>query len=96
MPTLFDSLLKLSVNLAETGLLVMDSALRTAQAGIGSLVGQQPVEPLKPPIEGPVDLDGAFGELRGGLAMAGRDRDQTELGMAGGEAVQVVVIADAV
>ena len=47
MPTLFDSFLKISSAFAETGLMVMDSALRTVQTGIGSLVGQPPDAPLK-------------------------------------------------
>src|SRR5690349_10252727 len=72
MPTLFDSLLKISSSLAETGLLVMDSALRTAQAGIGSLVGQQPVEPLNPPVDGPRDLDEAISDLANRAALIAR------------------------
>jgi tetratricopeptide (TPR) repeat protein len=72
MPTLFDSLLKISSNLAETGLLVMDSALKTAQAGIGSLVGQQPHEPLKPPLQGPPDLDSAISDLANRTARIAR------------------------
>ena len=37
MSTLFDALIKISTDLAETGLLVMDSAMRAAQGGIESL-----------------------------------------------------------
>src|SRR5713101_397902 len=72
MPTLFDSLLKISSDLAETGLLVMDSALKTAQAGIGSLVGQHAHEPLKPPLQGPPDLDSAISDLANRTARIAR------------------------
>ena len=73
MSTLFDALIKISTDLAETGLLVMDSAMRAAQGGIESLAGQRPAGPLtEPPVEGPRDLDSAISDLANRTARIAR------------------------
>ena len=73
MFTLFDSILKITSQFAETGLLAVDTAMRTMQTGIGSLVGQQPPTPLTaPPVEGPQDLDSAISDLANRTARIAR------------------------
>src|SRR5207249_5211670 len=73
MFTLFDSILKITSQFAETGLLAVDTAMRTMQTGIGSLVGQQPPTPLTaPPVEGPRDLDSAISDLANRTARIAR------------------------
>src|SRR5438876_11966916 len=73
MPTLFDSILNLTTQLAETGLMAADAAMRTEQIGIGSLAGQQPpAPPTTPQTSGPQDLDTAISDLANRTARIAR------------------------
>lgn len=73
MPNLFASLLKISSSVAETGLLAMDSAMKTMQAGIETLAGQQrPGHLTKPPLDGPQDVDTAVSDLANRVARIAR------------------------
>ena len=63
MPSLFDSLLKITTNVAETGLLMADSTLRTVQSSLESLVGQKRLDPPPTPLQGPSDVDLAVSEM---------------------------------
>ena len=73
MSTLIGSILKISSQLAETGLLVADSAMKSVQSGIGVLAGQQPPASLTAaPIRGPEDLDSAISDLANRTARIAR------------------------
>src|SRR5262249_8317995 len=59
---LFDSFLKLSVNMAEAGLLFTDSAMKTAQASLERLAGIQNESGTAAPMSGPQHVDRAISD----------------------------------
>jgi len=64
MTTWFDSLFRVSAQVAESGIVMMDSAMKTMQSAIGRLTGVAPAElPVKPPLHGPVTLDEAIADF---------------------------------
>src|SRR3979411_883843 len=60
--SLIDSFLKLSVGMAEVGLLATESAMRTAQTTIERLAGIERDAGIIAPLNGPPDLDHAVSE----------------------------------
>jgi len=64
MAKIFDSLFRISTRAAETGILMMDSALRTMQTAVERIVGLEPAElPVKPPLNGPTSSDEATSDF---------------------------------
>ncbi len=63
MANLFSSLLKLSAGMAETGLLLADTAMKTAQTSIEKLADVKRDPEVSPPLEGPRDVDHAVSDL---------------------------------
>jgi hypothetical protein len=64
MANLFDSLFRLSAEVAESGLLWMDSTLKTMQSAVLRLTGQEPPSAsVAAPLSGPPTLDDATSEL---------------------------------
>jgi hypothetical protein len=61
--SLINSFLKLSAGIAETGLLVSGSAMKTAQTTIETIAGIRPDPDMTAPLNGPKDLDHAVSEL---------------------------------
>src|SRR5262245_61538511 len=73
MYALIGSIVKISSQIAETGLLVADSAMKTVQTGLGALTGQPPpAAPTSAPIQGPQDLDSAISDLANRTARIAR------------------------
>ena len=72
MTTWFDSMFRISAQFAESGMLMMDSAMQTMQSAIGRLTGVAPAEPpVQPPLHGPVTLDEAIADLCNRLVRIG-------------------------
>src|SRR3954451_23870010 len=66
---ILENLAGFSMNLIETGLLTMGTALQTAQLTVGTMVGQQaPKPPQELPLQGSADLDQAASEFSSRLA----------------------------
>jgi tetratricopeptide (TPR) repeat protein len=64
MANLFDSLFRLSAEVAESGLLLMDSTLRTMQSAVATLTGSTPPPyPTVAPLNGPPNTDEAVSDL---------------------------------
>jgi hypothetical protein len=64
MTTILDSIMKLSTRAAESGVLMLDSALKTAQSTVTRLAGQNPVKvSVEPPYNGPDNVDDATSDL---------------------------------
>jgi hypothetical protein len=61
--SLIDSFLKLSVGMAETGLLISESAMKAAQTTIETMAGIRRDPDMTAPVNGPKDLDHAVSEL---------------------------------
>ncbi len=62
--TLLNSLVQLTERFVESGILITDGALRSAQSAIGLLAGQDsPRMSVDPPVNGPVTLDDATADL---------------------------------
>ncbi len=64
MAGLIDSMFRMSTQMAETGLLVMDSAMRGMQTAVDKMVGLEPRMLLaEAPLDGPTNLDEATSDL---------------------------------
>jgi tetratricopeptide (TPR) repeat protein len=84
MANLFDSLFRAAAGFAETGLLMANAAMQTAQKTIDSMAGLPPAPPVvRPPLEGPTDIDSAVSELTNRAVRIGRLMPLREDGFAG-------------
>src|SRR5262245_34286940 len=64
MTTWFDAMFRLSAQVAESGLGMMDAAMQTMRSTIDQFTGIAPAAPpVRPPLKGPVTLDEAVAEL---------------------------------
>ncbi|MGH9721605.1 MAG: FG-GAP-like repeat-containing protein [Bryobacteraceae bacterium] len=73
MASLLDSMLKISAGVAESGLMMMGSAMKSVQSSMENLSGQGPAKRLTaPPVNGPGDLDAAVSEYANRLACIAR------------------------
>jgi len=91
MATLFDAMMKISAGMAETGLLLADSTMRTMQASMETLAGVRRARPTAPPLDGPADIDTAVSEWANRVARIARmtAKDQR----AWGEALEEILEA---
>src|SRR4029450_6372437 len=66
---ILENLAGFSMNLIETGLLTMGTAIQTVQLTVGTIVGQQaPKPPEELPLQGSADLDQATSEFSSRVA----------------------------
>jgi tetratricopeptide (TPR) repeat protein len=68
METPVQSLVKLSVGMAETGLLGMNAAMKAMQSSLESLVGLKKQRVTAPPLDGPQDIDTAVSDFANRVA----------------------------
>ena len=72
MASFFTSLLKLTAGIAESGLLIADTAMKSVQSSVETLAGIQRSAPNQPPLDGPIDVDNAVSDLLNRVARIGR------------------------
>jgi hypothetical protein len=64
MTTWFDSMFRISAQVAESGIVMMDAAMETLRSTVGQLTGVPPTQPpVHPPLRGPETLDEAIADL---------------------------------
>ncbi len=64
MAGLFGSIVQMTIQAAERGVLMMDTVMRTMQSGVDLLAGVEPRKPpAQPPLNGPRNLDEAISDL---------------------------------